>query len=212
MERALGSRRFLGTLSVVVLVTGVVGTWIGLRLGGAAGDTLGRRRRHPARGADRVGALLARPRTTSRADAAVLDAARLRDGMLDARRADLGLLRADHRTCSAHPSWADVGYLSAIPFAVAALVVHPATHGKRHAQGALGVRRPGRRHRAAVPQLDARPRPAVAQRRPQHLGGHRHAWPIPFGDVVIVFFIVLAIRGMTGGTACRCGACSQPCW
>ena len=27
------------------------------------------------------------------------------------------------------PSWADVGYLSAIPFAVAALVAHPATGG-----------------------------------------------------------------------------------
>ena len=27
------------------------------------------------------------------------------------------------------PSWADVGYLSAIPLTVAALVVHPATRG-----------------------------------------------------------------------------------
>src|ERR1700684_1126298 len=33
------------------------------------------------------------------------------------------------RRCSPVPPWADVGYLSAIPLAVAALVVHPATRG-----------------------------------------------------------------------------------
>ena len=73
------------------------------------------------------------------------------------------------------PPWADVGYLSAIPLAVAALVVHPATPGQRHAQDAFGLRRPGGRYRAVVPQLDARARSAVAQHRSRHVVWHRGA-------------------------------------
>lgn len=59
-------------------------------------------------------------------------------------------------------SWADVGYLSAVPVAVAALVMHPATHGSgaRMARSVLDglVLATG----AVVSQLGACSRPALA--------------------------------------------------
>ncbi len=95
------------------------------------------------------------------------------------------------------PSWADLGYLSAIPLAVAALIMHPATRGR----GSRTVRS----------TLDAL---TVATALlflswTLVLGPLWHSSDLttlsgivavayPFGDVVIVFFIVLAIHGMTG--------------
>ena len=95
------------------------------------------------------------------------------------------------------PSWADVGYLTAIPLAVAGLVVHPAMRGNSA-------------HRARL-VLDGT---VIATAllflswtlvlgplwRSSDLGtfGGIVGLAYPFGDVVIVFFIVLAIRGMTG--------------
>jgi hypothetical protein len=95
------------------------------------------------------------------------------------------------------PSWADLGYLSAIPLAVAALIMHPATGGA----GSRSLRS----------TLDAL---AVATALlflswTLVLGSLWHgsdlttlsgivAVAYPFGDVVIAFFIVLAIHGMTG--------------
>jgi hypothetical protein len=95
------------------------------------------------------------------------------------------------------PSWADVGYLSAIPLAVAALVVHPATGGSRT-----------RKARTVFDGL------VIATALlflswtlvlgPLWRSTDLSTWAgvvalaYPFGDVVIVFFIVLAIRGMTG--------------
>lgn len=95
------------------------------------------------------------------------------------------------------PSWADVGYLSAIPIAVAALVVHPGTHGNRT-----------RKARAIFDGL------VIATALmflswtlvlgPLWRSTDLSTWTgvvalaYPFGDIVIVFFIVLAIRGMTG--------------
>jgi len=94
------------------------------------------------------------------------------------------------------PSWADLGYLSAIPLAVAALIVHPATRGA----GSRSLRS----------MLDAL---AVATALlflswTLVLGPLWHSSDLttlsgvvavayPFGDVVIAFFIVLAINGMT---------------
>jgi hypothetical protein len=94
-------------------------------------------------------------------------------------------------------SWADVGYLSAIPVTVAALVAHPATGGGRT-----------RKTRAVFDGL------VVATALlflswtlvlgPLWRSSDLSTWSgivalaYPFGDVVIVFFIVLAIRGMTG--------------
>ncbi len=95
------------------------------------------------------------------------------------------------------PSWADVGYLSAIPLAVAALIVHPATRGSRT-----------RKARSVFDGL------VIATALlflswtlvlgPLWRSTDLSTWSgvvslaYPFGDVVIVFFIVLAIRGMTG--------------
>jgi hypothetical protein len=95
------------------------------------------------------------------------------------------------------PSWADLGYLAAIPFAVVALVCHPAMRG-------------GRAHKARS-VLDGLIvatallflswtvvlGPLWRSTDLSTLGGVV-AFAYPFGDVVIIFFIVLAIRGMTG--------------
>jgi hypothetical protein len=96
------------------------------------------------------------------------------------------------------PSWADVGYLGGIPLAVMALVCHPALRGTR-TQKARSV-------------LDALTiatallflswtivlGPLWRSTDLTTLGGVV-AFAYPFGDVVIIFFIVLAIRGMTAG-------------
>jgi hypothetical protein len=95
------------------------------------------------------------------------------------------------------PSWADLGYLAAIPLAVAGLIVHPAVTGNRT-------------HKART-VLDG----IVIATALLFLSWTLVLGPLwrsadlstvagfvtlayPFGDVVIVFFIVLAIRGMTG--------------
>ena len=96
------------------------------------------------------------------------------------------------------PSWADVGYLGAIPLAVAALVSHPAmrgsgTHKARSVLDGLIVA-------TALLFLSW-----TVVLGPLWRGtdlstvGGVVALAYPFGDVVIIFFIVLAIRGMTGG-------------
>jgi hypothetical protein len=92
------------------------------------------------------------------------------------------------------PSWADVGYLSAIPLALAALAVHPATHGST-----------SRRTRWLLDGLVL----ATSLLFLSWTLGLDSLWhsadltrwsgvvsvAYPFGDIVIVFFIVLAIRG-----------------
>ncbi len=95
------------------------------------------------------------------------------------------------------PSWADVGYLSAIPLAVAALVVHPATRGSgtRKARWVFD----GLLIATALLFLSW-----TLVLGPLWRSADLSTWTgivslaYPFGDVVIVFFIVLAIRGMTG--------------
>ncbi len=95
------------------------------------------------------------------------------------------------------PSWADIGYLTAIPLAVAALVVHPATRGG------------GTRSMRAVLDGLALATALLFLSWTLVLGPLWHSSDLttlsgivavayPFGDIVIVFFIVLAIRGMTG--------------
>jgi hypothetical protein len=96
------------------------------------------------------------------------------------------------------PSWADVGYLSAIPLAVAGLVAHPATSGNhtRRARSVLD----GTVIATALLFLSWTLvlGPLWHSTDLTKLGGVV-AVAYPFGDVVIVFFIVLAIRGMSGG-------------
>jgi hypothetical protein len=95
------------------------------------------------------------------------------------------------------PSWADVGYLGAIPLAVAALVVHPATRGSNTRK----ARRVFEGLLVATSLLflswTVVLGPLWRSTNLSTLGGIVSI-AYPFGDVVIVFFIVLAIRGMTG--------------
>ena len=95
------------------------------------------------------------------------------------------------------PSWADVGYLAAIPLTVAALVIHPAVSGDgtRKARSVLD----GILVAAALLFLSW----TLVLGQLWHSTDLSTAGGIvtvayPFGDVVIVFFIVLAIRSMTG--------------
>ena len=96
------------------------------------------------------------------------------------------------------PSWADLGYLAAIPFAVAALLTHPAMRGKG-----------GRRARSLLDGLVL----ATAllflswtvvlgplwRSTDLSTAGGVVTLAYPFGDVLMIFFVVLAVRGMTGG-------------
>jgi len=96
------------------------------------------------------------------------------------------------------PSWADVGYLGALPLAAAALLSHPASHrgGQRKARAALDgvvlatallflswsfVLGPLWRHTDLT-----------------SLGGVV-AVAYPFGDVVMLFLVVLVVRSMRPG-------------
>jgi hypothetical protein len=96
------------------------------------------------------------------------------------------------------PSWADVGYLGGIPLAVGALLSHPALRGG-------GVQKA----RSVFDGLVVATAllflswtlvlgPLWRSTDLTTLGGIV-ALAYPFGDVVIVFFVVLAVRGMTGG-------------
>jgi hypothetical protein len=96
------------------------------------------------------------------------------------------------------PSWADFGYLCAIPLAVAALVVHPATRGS-------GTRKARSVFDGLVIATALMFLSWTLVLGPLWRSANLSTWAgivtlaYPFGDVVIVFFIVLAIRGMTGG-------------
>jgi hypothetical protein len=96
------------------------------------------------------------------------------------------------------PSWADIGYLTGIPLAVVALVCHPAmrgggTHRVRSVLDGLTLA-------TALLFLSWTVvlGPLWRSTDLSTLGG-LVAIAYPFGDVVIIFFIVLAIRGMTAG-------------
>lgn len=96
------------------------------------------------------------------------------------------------------PSWADVGYLAGIPLAVAALVCHPAMRGggTQKARSVLD----GLAVAMALLFLSWTVvlGPLWQSTDLSTLGGLVSIL-YPFGDVVIIFFIVLAIRGMAVG-------------
>jgi hypothetical protein len=93
------------------------------------------------------------------------------------------------------PSWADLGYLSAIPLAVAGLIAHPAVTGDRthKARSVLD----GLVIATALLFLSWTLvlGPLWRSTDLSTLGG-LVTIAYPFGDVVMVFFVVLAIRGM----------------
>lgn len=94
-------------------------------------------------------------------------------------------------------SWADVGYLSAIPVTVAALVAHPATGvgGTRKARSVFDALVVATALMFVSWTLVLEPLWHSAD-----FGTLAGVVTLayPFGDVVIVFFVVLVIRGMTG--------------
>jgi hypothetical protein len=198
MSLARERRRFLLAAGVAVLATGLVAVWLSLRVGGAQATLW----------VDD----LATPLAALTACVLCFRACARHDGRMRAFWALLGCATACWTLAEVIwgvyalilvedvpvPSWADVGYLTAIPLAVAALIVHPATRGSRT-----------RRARSVFDGL------VVATALlflswtlvlgPLWRSADLSAWTgvvslaYPFGDVVIVFFIVVAIRGMTGG-------------
>jgi hypothetical protein len=197
MEPTLADRRPFGAGAAVVLVTGVVGACIGLRIGG------GRVTLWVDDGVTPLAALIACV-LCFRASARHSGRMRLfwlllagATGLWTLAEVIWGYYALILSVEVPAVSWADVGYLSAIPVAVAALVVHPATGGG-------GTRKA----RSVFDGL-------VVATALMFLSWTLVLGPLwrsadlstlagvvtlayPFGDVVIVFFIVLAIRGMTG--------------
>jgi diguanylate cyclase len=95
------------------------------------------------------------------------------------------------------PSWADVGYLLAIPLAVAALIAHPAIRGAgmRRARSTLDGLALATALLFTSWTLVLGP---LSRNADLSTSAGIVTLAYPFGDVVIVFFIVLAIREMTG--------------
>jgi hypothetical protein len=197
MDSSLGSRRFLCAAAAVLVAIALAGAWIVLRVGGAR-VTL-----WVDDGLTPLAALIACVLCV-RARARQVGRMRLFWTLLACATALWTLAESiwGYYALILHvevpmPSWADVGYLSAIPFAVAALVAHPATGGGR-------VRKArslfdGLLVAAALMLLSW-----TLVLGPLWRSADLSTWggivtlAYPFGDVVIVFFIVLAIRGMTG--------------
>ena len=197
MEHALGSRRFLGAVVVAMLATGVFAAWMALRLGGAEVTLWVDDLVTPS--AALIGCVLC-------FRACIRDNGRMRlfwmllgaaTAFWTAAEIIWGYYALILNVAVPVPSWADVGYLAAIPLAVAALVVHPATRGS-------GTRKTrsvfdGLVVATALLFLSWTLVLGALWRGTNHgTWGGVVALAYPFGDVVIVFFIVLAIRGMTG--------------
>jgi len=98
-----------------------------------------------------------------------------------------------------YPSWADVGYLIGTPLAVAAFACHPAAHDRTHRRKLLplldGVA-------AATALLFVSWTLVLSPLWSQHGGmslGDLIAVAYPFGDVVVLFLIVLAVRNLPSG-------------
>ena len=198
MERVLTRPRFFGSVGLVALATSVFAVWIGLRIGGAR-VTL-----WVDDGTTPLAALIAcvlcvraRARHTGRMR---LFWMLLGCAMASWTLAEIvwGYYALILNVAVPVVSWADVGYLSAIPIAVAALVVHPATHGS-------GTRRTrwvfdGLVVATALLFLSwTLVLGSLWRTTDPGTWAGIVALAYPFGDVVIVFFIVLAMRGMTSG-------------
>jgi diguanylate cyclase len=96
------------------------------------------------------------------------------------------------------PSWADIGYLGAIPFAVAGLASHPAT-GRSATRTARYVF-DGLLIASALLFLSwSLVLEPLGQMTDAGTAEGIVSLAYPFGDVVILFFVVLAIRGMRSG-------------
>ncbi len=199
MELSLDSRRFPAALGAVVLVTGLAGIWIALRIGGARATLWVDDALTPL-AALTACVLCFRARARTRQGERI----RLFWLLLGCATASWTLAEVVWGYYALIldvevpvPSLADVGYLAAIPLAVTALVVHPATRGggMRKARWVLD----GLVLATALLFLSW-----TLVLGPLWRSADLSTWAgvvtlaYPFGDVVIVFCIVLAIRGMTG--------------
>ncbi|HTW12774.1 MAG TPA: hypothetical protein VME01_08530 [Solirubrobacteraceae bacterium] len=197
MELVRSHRGFLLAACLALLVTALVAVWIAVDLGGARTTLWVDDLTTPlAAGIACVMCLRARARHTGRM--------RLFWTLLGCATASWTIaeivwgfyaLILDQEVPS--PSWADVGYLSAIPLTVAALVIHPAMkgNGTRKARSVLD----GMVLATALLFLSwTLVLGALWHSTNLSTAGGIVTVAYPFGDVVIVFFIVLVIRGMTG--------------
>jgi hypothetical protein len=198
MEHALTTPRFIGAVGVVALATGLFAVWIGLHIGGArvtlwVDDV-----------ATPLAALIAcvlcfwaRARHSGRMRLfwLLLGCATASWTIAELIWGYYALILTEEVPV---PSWADLGYLSAIPLTVAALVVHPAMSGG-------GTRKARSVFDGLVVATALLFLSWTLVLSPLSRSANLSTWggivtlAYPFGDVVIVFFIVLAIRGMTGG-------------
>jgi hypothetical protein len=198
MGYALTRRRFLGAAAVVALTIGLFMAWIGLRIGGARATlwvddlvtplaalvacVLCVRARARHGGQLRLFWTLLACATASWAIAEII----------------WGYYALILSVPVPEPSWADVGYLSAIPLTVAAFVAHPATRGS-------GTRKTRSVFDGLVVATALLFVSWTLVLGPLWHSANLSTWSgvvtvaYPFGDVVIVFSIVLAIRGMASG-------------
>jgi hypothetical protein len=198
MERVLTRPRFLGAAGLVALATGVFAAWIGLRVGGL---------RVTLWVDDLVTPLAALIACVLCMRARARHSGRMRlfwtlfgAAMASWTLAEIiwGYYALILNAGVPVVSWADVGYLSAIPIAIAALVVHPAmrSSGTRRTRWVFD----GLLVASALLFLSW-----TLVLGPLWRSSDPGTWAgivalaYPFGDVVIVFFIVLTIRGMTSG-------------
>lgn len=191
-------KRFVGVTGLVVLATGVFATWTGLRIGGD----------EAVRYIDDVGTVLAALAATIlclRAAARHSGRARLFWQLLAAASASWtfaegtwGIYELALRRDVPVPSLADVGYLAAIPLAVAALLAHPALRGSGSRRARFLLDGLGTATALVFLSWALVLGPLWRNSDLSTLEG-AVTLAYPFGDVIIVFFVALAIRGMVRG-------------
>ena len=197
MDLVLDRRRFLAAAGVAVLATGLFAAWVGLDIGGRTATLWFDDIATPL--AALIGCVLCVRARARHRDQTRLFWTLLACAMASWTAAELiwGYYALALNVVVPVPSWADVGYLGAIPLAVAALVAHPATRGS----GTRKARRVFEGLLVATSLLflswTVVLGPLWHSTNLTTLGGIVSV-AYPFGDVVIVFFIVLAIRGMNG--------------
>jgi len=198
MEQVQEHQRFLKAVAIAVFATAVFAAWVGWGIGGET----------PVLYVDDLATVLAALTATVLClHAGMRHAGELRRfwwllaaacGAWTLGEMIWGVYDLVLRESVPVPSWADVGYLTGIPLAVIALVCHPAMRGggTQKARSVLD----GLTVATALLLLSWTVvlGPLWRSTDLSTLGGVV-AFAYPFGDVLIIFFIVLAIRGMTAG-------------
>ncbi len=196
MDEALEQRRFIGAAAAAAFATALFTAWIGLNVGGDRAVTY----------VDDLGTVLAVLTATLlclRAGAAQAGQRRLFWWLLAAA---CGAWTLGEATWSFYdlvlnkpvpaPSWADVGYLGGTPMALAALLAHPAMRGlKRHT---LRSMLDGLAVATALLFLSwTFVLGPLSKSADLSTSGGLVTMAYPFGDVLLVFFVVLVVRRIT---------------